>query len=197
MKITKRQLRRIISEAINTDTLKLADLVRAVDYEGDGWGGDYKKTVGHQVGTVIEIDEDPDYPTQYTVLFPDGTTIMDDLGPPGEQRFELVSEGKMKITRSQLIQIIKEEIQSLSEFDKKRMKCNKKRFLRKGETGYGNQQKVVKACDDSKEKIVKFGSAKMRNNKDKPKNRKSFRARMKCDTPGSKLKARYWACKDW
>ena len=82
-------------------------------------------------------------------------------------------------------------------FDKDKMKCNKKRYLRKGETGHGKQQKVVKACDDGKERIVKFGSATMRNNKDKPKNRKSFRARMNCDTPGSKLKARYWACKDW
>ena len=82
-------------------------------------------------------------------------------------------------------------------FDKDKMKCNKKRYLRKGEAGHGKQQKVVKACDDGKERIVKFGSATMRNNKDKPKNRKSFRSRMNCDTPGSKLKARYWACKDW
>ena len=116
-----------------------------------------------------------------------------------KKQYEPMTEHKMKITRRQLRQIIKEELQDqdLFEFDKKRMKCNKKRFLRKGETGYGKQQKVVKACDNDKEKIVKFGSAKMRNNKDKPKNRKSFRARMNCDTPGSKLKARYWACKDW
>jgi hypothetical protein len=93
MKITRRQLRRIISEAIDINTLKLADLVRAVDYEGDGRGGGFKPIVGKQIGTVIEIDEDPDYPTQYTVLFPDGTTIMDDLGPPGEERFELINEG--------------------------------------------------------------------------------------------------------
>jgi hypothetical protein len=127
MKITRRQLRRIISEALpshlqkhfrkdgssihepewedvtpdgygpdNMPKLKLADLVRAVDYEGDGRGGDFKPIVGKQIGTVIEIDEDPDYPTQYTVLFPDGTTIMDDLGPPGEERFELINEGKAR-----------------------------------------------------------------------------------------------------
>ena len=33
--------------------------------------------------------------------------------------------------------------------------------------------------------------------KDKKKNRKNFRVRMNCKNPGSKLKARYWACKDW
>jgi hypothetical protein len=32
--------------------------------------------VGDQVGTVVEIDEDPDG-TQYVVLFADGSTIMD------------------------------------------------------------------------------------------------------------------------
>jgi hypothetical protein len=96
---------------------------------------------------------------------------------------------------------IKEEAEELEEagksFDKDKMKCNKKRYIRKGETGHGKKQKVVKACDKGKERIVKFGDAKMRNNKDKKKNRKNFRSRMNCDEPGSKLKARYWACKDW
>ena len=55
---------------------KEGDLVRKIDYYGTGYGEDYKKTVGDQVGQVIEIDEDPDG-TQYTVLFADGSTIMD------------------------------------------------------------------------------------------------------------------------
>lgn len=77
MKITKRQLRRIIKEAIEAKgQWKEGDLVRQVDFKGDGWGGDYEKSVGDQIGTVIEIDEDLDG-TQYTVHFPDGTTVMD------------------------------------------------------------------------------------------------------------------------
>jgi hypothetical protein len=55
---------------------KEGDLVRKVDYYGTGYGEDYKKAVGDQVGQVIEIDEDIDG-TQYTVLFADGSTIMD------------------------------------------------------------------------------------------------------------------------
>ena len=32
----------------------------------------------------------------------------------------------------------------------------------------------------------------------KPKRRKSFRARHKCDSkPPSKMSARYWSCKNW
>jgi len=33
--------------------------------------------------------------------------------------------------------------------------------------------------------------------KNNPKRRKSFRARMKCDSPGPRWKPRYWACKTW
>ena len=40
--------------------------------------------------------------------------------------------------------------------DKDKMKCNKPRYIRKGETGHGDKQKVVKACKDGKEKLVKF-----------------------------------------
>ena len=80
MKITRRQLRRIIREAIDPLTWQgehiVGDLVHSIDYVGDGWGGDFEKVVGDQVGTVVEIDEDPDG-TQYVVLFPDGTTVMD------------------------------------------------------------------------------------------------------------------------
>lgn len=45
--------------------------------------------------------------------------------------------------------------------------------------------------------IVRFGDPNMEIKKDNPARRKSFRARMRCDTPGPKWKARYWACKSW
>ena len=44
---------------------------------------------------------------------------------------------------------------------------------------------------------VNFGSPDMSIKRDIPARRKSFRARMRCDTPGPKWKARYWACKSW
>jgi len=51
--------------------------------------------------------------------------------------------------------------------------------------------------DKGKVVIVRFGDPNMEIKKDIPARRKSFRARMKCDTPGPKWKARYWACKSW
>lgn len=44
---------------------------------------------------------------------------------------------------------------------------------------------------------VNFGDPNMRIKKNNPERRKSFRTRHKCDNPGPKWKARYWACKTW
>lgn len=88
-------------------------------------------------------------------------------------------------------------LQEKEKTDKERMKCNSPRRIRKGEAGHGTKKFVVKACDGGTEKIIRYGDAKMEIKKDSPERRKSFRARHKCDSPGSKLKARYWSCKKW
>ena len=85
----------------------------------------------------------------------------------------------------------------LREFDKDKMSCNKPRYLKKGETGYGKKQKVVKACDKGKEKIVKFGDAKMKYKSANKISRTNFRNRHNCSDKKDKMKAGYWACKDW
>jgi hypothetical protein len=41
------------------------------------------------------------------------------------------------------------------------------------------------------------GQKTMRIKKSNPARRRSFRARHNCDNPGSRLKARYWACRSW
>jgi hypothetical protein len=46
-------------------------------------------------------------------------------------------------------------------------------------------------------KKVNFGDKKMRIKKNIPARRKSFRARHRCESPGPKTKARYWACRSW
>lgn len=48
-------------------------------------------------------------------------------------------------------------------------------------------------------KVVKvnFGDKNMRIKKSNPARRKSFRARHRCENPGPRWKARYWACKTW
>ena len=81
----------------------------------------------------------------------------------------------------------------MANIDKSKMKCNKPR-----RTPDGPKKFVVKACDDGKEKIVRYGDSEMRIKKSNPKRRKSFRARHRCDTDKpSKLSARFWSCKNW
>ncbi len=76
--------------------------------------------------------------------------------------------------------------------DKSKMACNKPR-----RTSGGSKKFVVKACQDGKEKVIRFGDPDMKIRKSNPKARKSFRARHKCDTAKDKMTARYWSCKKW
>jgi hypothetical protein len=57
------------------------------------------------------------------------------------------------------------------------------------------KKKMVKACEDGKEKLVHYGAEGYKHNYS-AKAKKSFRARHSCDEKKSKLSAQYWACKD-
>lgn len=74
--------------------------------------------------------------------------------------------------------------------DKNDMKCNDPQDSPKKD-----KKKVVKACQDGKEKLVHYGAEGYGHNYSK-KARKSFRARHDCDNQKDKLTASYWACKD-
>jgi hypothetical protein len=79
--------------------------------------------------------------------------------------------------------------------NKKNMKCNSPRALRKGEPGYGKKKKVVLGCKAGRQKLIKYGAAGYEHNySDSAK--KSFRARHRCGSASDKLSARHWACKD-
>ena len=54
---------------------------------------------------------------------------------------------------------------------------------------------MVLGCENGKERLVHFGAEGYGHNYSKEA-RSSFRARHNCASPGSKLKARYWACKN-
>jgi hypothetical protein len=57
------------------------------------------------------------------------------------------------------------------------------------------KKRMVKACENGEEKLVHFGAKGYGNNYSAAA-RKSFRARHDCDNPGTKLSAKYWACKN-
>ena len=61
----------------------------------------------------------------------------------------------------------------------------------------GGKKSVVLAKQGPQVRMVRFGDANMTIKKDDPARRKSFRARMNCDTAKDKLTARYWSCKAW
>jgi hypothetical protein len=60
-----------------------------------------------------------------------------------------------------------------------------------------SKKSAVLAKEDGKVRLVRFGDPKMPIKKHIPKNRKRFHARFNCDTPGTKLSAKYWSCRAW
>ena len=68
-----------------------------------------------------------------------------------------------------------------------------------GKIMQGDVKKFKVYVNNDKGNVVKvnFGQKGMVIKKDNPDARKSFRARMNCDNPGPRWKARYWSCRKW
>ena len=76
---------------------------------------------------------------------------------------------------------------------KRAMKCNSPK-----RDNNGTKKFVVKACQDGKEKLVRFGDANMEIKSDSPERKKSYCARSKgIGGLANKLKANYWSRKQW
>ena len=109
----------------------------------------------------------------------------------------------MKITKSQLKQIIKEELENVlneaQNIDKDSMPCNKP----KRTPSHPTKSHVVKACEGGKEKIIRFGEQgaetagdpKAGESDRMKKKRKYFKARHGKNIARGKMSAAYWADK--
>jgi len=60
-----------------------------------------------------------------------------------------------------------------------------------------SKKSAVLAKEGGQVKLVRFGDPNMSIKKHIPERLKSFRARHGCDTPGTKLSAKYWSCRAW
>ena len=116
---------------------------------------------------------------------------------------EFFNEVYGDLSEDRLLRLVTEELEAVLDEKKNKksakdkMKCNSPRRIRKGEAGHGKKKFVVKACDGGTEKIIRYGDAGLKIKRKQKGRRKNFRARHNCDNPGSKLKARYWSCKNW
>ena len=115
----------------------------------------------------------------------------------------------MRVTKSQIAQIVREEIQNLiKEKDIKPISDyvieeaeHQGKKVELGKVKRGGSKKFYVYVKDPKTKNVKkvsFGDTTGLSIKTKdPKRRKAFRDRHNCDNPGPKTKARYWSCRMW
>tara|TARA_Y100001937_G_scaffold117574_1_gene170993 strand:- start:234 stop:617 length:384 start_codon:yes stop_codon:yes gene_type:complete len=115
----------------------------------------------------------------------------------------------MRVTKSQIAQIVREEIQNLikekdikpiSDYVIEEAEYQGKK-VELGKVKRGGTKKFYVYVKDPKTKNVKkvsFGDTTGLSIKTKdPKRRKAFRDRHNCDNPGPKTKARYWSCRMW
>ena len=186
MKNLRRTIRRILIEKKKDDPCW-------DDYEMVGT----KQKGGKEVPNCVPMGDEADEGNAFSGARQDAIDNDEDEFEVGGETFKVKGK-KEKTNEAMLRTIIRQAL--LEEFDKDRMKCNSPRRIKKGETGAGKKSKVVKACHDGKEKIVKFGDPNMPVKSHVKKNKKSFRARHNC-ADKSKAKdwdtASYWACKDW
>jgi hypothetical protein len=116
---------------------------------------------------------------------------------------------KMEITRGEVEQVVREEIQNLIK-EKSLMPIDdyvieeaeyQGKKVELGKVKRGGTKKFYVYVKDPKTKNVKkvsFGDTTGLSIKTKdPKRRKAFRDRHNCDNPGPKTKARYWSCRMW
>ena len=73
------------------------------------------------------------------------------------------------------------------------------RKVKLGKPMQGDTKKFKVYVKNNKGNVVKvnFGQKGMNIKKSNPDRRRSFRARMNCDNPGPRWKARYWSCRKW
>ena len=115
----------------------------------------------------------------------------------------------MRVTKSQIAQIVREEIQNLikekdikpiSDYVIEEAEYQGKK-VELGKVKRGGSKKFYVYVKDPKTKNVRkvsFGDTTGLSIKTKDsKRRKAFRDRHNCDNPGPKPKARYWSCRMW
>lgn len=131
---------------------------------------------------MIELAENGNY----NIIFSDEegcAHIENDMSPETVMGFVDVNEGEEYNEFGDLLELHEEE--------KKKVKLNK---IMRGDV---KKYKVYVKNDKGNVVKVNFGDPNMEIKRDDPARRKNFRARHRCETPGPRWKARYWACKTW
>jgi hypothetical protein len=127
----------------------------------------------------------------------DYISTVSDYGEVDEYDVETLEETKDFINfmkeYSQMLNLHKEGVNNINEAEYQGRKVELGKIMQ------GDVKKFKVYVNNDKGNVVKvnFGQKGMTIKKDNPGARKSFRARMNCDSPGPRWKARYWSCRKW
>lgn len=149
---------------------------------------DYISTVSDYGDTKTEAtaEEEDEFHTQLDKL------VHKTFGKSSDEEIEEYDvENEQDI--KEFVQFMREYTPSLNEAEYQGRKVELGKIMQ------GDVKKFKVYVNNDKGNVVKvnFGQKGMTIKKDNPGARKSFRARMNCDSPGPRWKARYWSCRKW
>lgn len=170
------------------------DINNLVDEDDNlpSWVQDKITIAEHNMDAILGflISQNPD-------AFTDGDGDEDELDEEEiEEAYNCLSKSnklKSKEDKFELYEVDESHYSNLNEAEYQGRKVKLGKIMR------GDVKKFKVFVKNPKGKTVKvnFGDPNMRIKKNIPARRKSFRARMRCDNPGPRWKARYWACRTW
>jgi len=121
--------------------------------------------------------------------------MMDDVEHSLEQRGQQLTdaETKLRMLMDRIQEIYSQDLDE-AEYQGREVPLGKPMANTDGKS---KSKVYVKDPKTGNVKKVTFGDPNMRIKKSNPARRKSFRARHRCENPGPRTKARYWACRSW
>jgi hypothetical protein len=186
--------------AARTDPLaaKAADLAPVGTEKDPGTATTIDEAVMKDIAIDLgEIADAEDYDRLYDLLTdrsPAGEMVRDMYADVAQQ-FRLHLDDDQDIILDRLMDRIVDDFGGQldeAEYQGRKVELNKPK---RG----GSKKFYVYVKDPTTKNIrkVSFGDPNMKIKKSNPARRRSFRARHRCDNPGPKTSARYWACRSW
>jgi hypothetical protein len=188
--------------------MKLINLIPLKEMENPCWKGyemvGTKKKGGKDVPNCVPVKEAADSADQNQPGGYVGDETTEDINSDDDVNYGLVEPEEYDVEdedTADFIAFMRTYSKNLSEAN-----CNcvyeaeyQGREVQLGKPMQGDVKKFKVYVKNPAGNVVKvnFGQKGMKIRKSNPKARKSFRARMNCDSPGPRHKANYWSCRKW
>ena len=182
--------------------MRLINLIPLKEMENPCWKGyemvGTKKKDGREVPNCVPVKEN-DQPGGYY-----GDEATEDINSDDDVNYGLVEPEEYDVEDEDMVDFISFMRAYSKDLSEATCPCMHEaeyqgREVKLGKPMQGDVKKFKVYVKNPAGNVVKvnFGQKGMKIRKSNPAARKSFRARMNCDSPGPRHKANYWSCRKW